>query len=93
MHLICSLEFCITFVFHSQPRSQGSLLPALRSERERESERPWKTLVTYLPESLSLHRVGEEETPRNEVGNEKQGITAVLRGTENNAYAKFLGCK
>ena len=30
-----------------QPRSQGSLLPALQSERER--ERPWKTLVTCLP--------------------------------------------
>ena len=57
MHLICSLKFCITFVFHSQPRSQGFLLPTLRSERER----LWKTLVTCLPESLSLRRAGRRD--------------------------------
>ena len=35
-----------------QPFSQGSLLPALRSERER----PWKTLVTWLQNKIiSFH--------------------------------------
>ena len=89
MHLICSLKFCITFVFHSQPRSQGFLLPTLRSEREKDSGKRWSRVSQNL--SRSVGRVGE--TPGNEVGNEKQGITAVPRATENNAYGKFLGRK
>ena len=47
-HINTSSQFSLARF--SQPRSQGSLLPALRSERER----PWKTLVTCLPESGRL---------------------------------------
>ena len=39
-----------------QRRSQGSLLPALRNERER--ERPCKTLVTWLQNKIN----SEEES-------------------------------
>ena len=39
-----------------QPRSQGSLLLALRSERER--ERTWKTLVTWLQNKWITRELG-----------------------------------
>ena len=59
--VVFTVCFCLFFTyiisnFLMQPRSQGSLLPALRSERERERR---------LSFSRSLGRVGEN--PGNEV--------------------------
>ena len=61
MHLICSLEFCITFVFHSQPRSQGSLLPALRKERERARDpgKRWSRISQNLSRSIGCGGRGD----------------------------------
>ena len=60
-----------------QPRSQGSLLPALRSERER----PWKTLVTCLPEygRLQANDLGEGQVSVRFVSTERRQVSAAMK--------------
>ena len=62
--------------FLSRPRSQGSLLPALQSERER----PWKTLVTCLPESgrLQTNDLGEGQVSVRFVSTEHRQVSAAI---------------
>ena len=58
----------------AQPRSQGSLLPTLRSEKER----PWKMLVTCLPESwrLQTNDLGEGQASVGLVSTERRPVSA-----------------
>ena len=74
-HINTSSQFSLARF--SQPRSQGSLLPALRSERER----PWKTLVTCLPESGRLQRndLGEGQVSVRFVSAERRQVTAAIK--------------
>ena len=60
-----------------QPCSQGSLLPALRSERER----PWKTLVTCLSESgrLQTNDLGEGQVSVRCVSSEHRQVRAAMK--------------
>ena len=62
-----------------QPRSEGSLLPDLRSEWER--ERPWKTLVTCLPESgrLQTNDLGEGQVSVRFVSTERSQVSAAMK--------------
>ena len=64
---------------HVHPRSQGSLPPALRSEREREI--PWKTLVTCLPESgrLQTNDLGEGQVSVRFVSTERRQVSAAMK--------------
>ena len=76
-----------------QPRSQGSFLPALRSEREkererereggreRERERHWKTLVTCLSESgrLQTNDLGEGQVSVRFVSTERRQVSAAMK--------------
>ena len=61
----------------TQPRSQGSLPPVLRSERER----PWKTLVTCLPESgrLQTNDLGEGQVSVRFVSTERRQLSAAIK--------------
>ena len=63
------------------PRSQGSFLPALRSERERERERDWKTLVTCLSESgrLQTNDLGEGQVSVRFVSTERRQVSAAIK--------------
>ena len=74
-HINTSSQFSLARF--SQPRSQGSLLPALRSERER----PWKTLVACLPESGRLQRndLGERQVSVRFVSTERRQVTAAIK--------------
>ena len=60
-----------------QPRSEGSLLPDLRSERER----PWKTLVTCLPKSgrLQTNDLGEGQVTVRFVSTERRQVSAAVK--------------
>ena len=60
-----------------QPHSQGSLLPALRSKRER----PWKTLVMCLPESgrLQTNDLGEGQVSVRFVSTERRRVSAAIK--------------
>ena len=81
------MQACQQCIFHKtffiqvllQPRSQGSLLPALWSERER--ERPWKTLVTCLPESgrLQTNDLGEGQVSVRFVSTERRQVSAAIK--------------
>ena len=64
-----------------QPRSEGSLLPDLRSERKRERERPWKTLVTCLPESgrLQTNDLGEGQVTVRFVSTDRRQVSAAVK--------------
>ena len=67
MHISHNAPYLLLRILHnlcfSFPTSFPGFSPTRPTERERESERPWKTLVTYLPESLSLHRVWWKRRP------------------------------
>ena len=60
-----------------QPRSEGSLLPDLRSERER----PWKMLVTCLPESgrLQTNDLGKGQVTVRFVSTERRQVSAAVK--------------